>query len=357
MAGALSQYANSLPGIARIGIPDANYYGAERYSQQPQRVDYSNTLNGLGSAFANKKAQDQAQTEAQQRAVNASQQQVDTGGGLGPTGNDFGATASDAQGGVNALAGSLAAAFGPVGAAAYGAATGQSASGMFGAGVQGLLGALGFGQSAAEAANEAASDAAAQAAVGDAMGGNQSGGSLSASDAAAATAASEAASADAAAQGAADAGGYGGFGGTGGVGGGYGGTAGSGDAGTGDGGDGGGDGGGGGDGYAKGGSVANKCLITKASKGGAYEIKALGDFKNEHMRDDPHLSHMADRLSDIAPSVIKHIDAMKNPDATYQHIHSKFIVPASRAITRGEKIKALHLYADLLDYVGPMASR
>ena len=67
----------------------------------------------------------------------------------------------DAQGGMNALLGSLAsAAFGPVGSLAYGGLTGNSTGGIFGAGTSAVGGAianaLGFGAgSAADASNNA----------------------------------------------------------------------------------------------------------------------------------------------------------------------------------------------------------
>ena len=104
------------------------------------------------------------------------------------------------------------------------------------------------------------------------------------------------------------------------------------------------------------------CYITTASHVAsgkpddeAYELKTLRKFRDTFMRDDPMLSQLADDYEHMSPSIVEGINARKDSKAIYKHIHTAFLVPATRAVTRGKNVEALHIYASMVEYVAPMA--
>ena len=104
------------------------------------------------------------------------------------------------------------------------------------------------------------------------------------------------------------------------------------------------------------------CYITTASHVAsgkpddeAYELKTLRKFRDTFMRNDPMLSQLADDYEHMSPSIVEGINARKDSKAIYKHIHTAFLVPATRAVTRGKNVEALHIYASMVEYVAPMA--
>lgn len=115
-------------------------------------------------------------------------------------------------------------------------------------------------------------------------------------------------------------------------------------------------------GSALGGAIGGGCYITTAAHvandkvdDDAYELKTLRHFRDTFMRDDPFLSHLADDYERLSPSIVEGINARKDSKDIYKHIHTKYLVPATRAVTRGKNIDALHIYAEMVAYVAPMA--
>ena len=97
-------------------------------------------------------------------------------------------------------------------------------------------------------------------------------------------------------------------------------------------------------------NVANKKMDDDA-----YELKTLRHFRDTFMANDPGLAELAEDYENMSPSIVEGINARKDAKQIYHHIHTKYLVPATRAVTRKENIKALHIYADMIKYLAPMA--
>ena len=96
------------------------------------------------------------------------------------------------------------------------------------------------------------------------------------------------------------------------------------------------------------------CYITTAvctslGKGDdCYELNTLRDFRDDYMASLPEGRSMIDDYYDLAPSIVKSIDALGNSDEIYGMIWNRYLAPCISDIEEQENDSCLKRYSEMV---------
>ena len=97
------------------------------------------------------------------------------------------------------------------------------------------------------------------------------------------------------------------------------------------------------------------CYITTAvceslGKGDdCYELNLLRDYRDTFLLTDPYGEEKVDEYYDVAPSIVKHIDAREDAQEIYLGIYQDYIAPCIGMIEAGENDRCKEHYIGMVD--------